>query len=258
MGPKHSHYQNNQLADVICQLRFPEILTINTTPPADFQELIRGHYPQFATNHEVQPPKIVGTPGNFQIASQPASVNYQFVSADGIWRVNLTSSFISLSCAQYNNWESFARQLDIPLAAFIKTYKPAYFERIGLRYLNVISRKALAIDDIPFSQLFQPPYLGILAQEELQERDASRSSVDAEVTLSGCCRLKLHTGPGMVRRNGKPDNEVKFIFDQDLFMPGNIPVNYAAGALETLHSQAVPFFQKAITTTLHEAMEPID
>lgn len=256
MDPKCVQYNHNQLADVICQLRFPEILSINTTPPADFQEQIRAQYPQFSTNHELSPPKIVGTPGNMQIATHPATINYQFTSQDGNWRVNLTSKFISISCAQYSNWETFARKLDAPLAAFIRIYKPAYFERIGLRYLNVISRIALGLENLPFSRLFQPPYLGILAQGGLSEQDANRSSVDAEVTLAGGCHLKLHAGPGMIRRNGIQDEEVKFIFDQDLFTPGNIPVNYAAGALETLHDQAVPIFRRAITDTLHNAMEP--
>ena len=256
MDTKHTQYSKNQLADVICQLRFPEILSINTTPPADFQDQIRIQYPQFSTNHEVSPPKIVGIPGNMQVATQPATVNYQFTSQDGNWRVNLTSKFISLSCAQYTNWEAFAKQLDAPLAAFIKIYMPAYFERIGLRYLNVISRIALGLDNLPFSFLFQPPYLGILAQETVAERDTVRSSVDAEASLAGGCHLKLHAGPGMICRNGMQDDEIKFIFDQDLFMPANIPVNYAAGALETLHDQAVPIFRAAITDTLHNAMEP--
>ena len=38
-------YRKNQLAEVICQLRFPEILTIETNIPAQFQEAIRGDFP---------------------------------------------------------------------------------------------------------------------------------------------------------------------------------------------------------------------
>ena len=34
-------YLDNQLADVICQLRFPEILSISVNPPATFQDMIR-------------------------------------------------------------------------------------------------------------------------------------------------------------------------------------------------------------------------
>ena len=37
-----THYRNAPAREVICQLRFPSILTINTVEPADFQEAIRG------------------------------------------------------------------------------------------------------------------------------------------------------------------------------------------------------------------------
>lgn len=249
-------YQKNQLADVICQLRFPEILTINANSPATFQEEIRSEYPQYSVKNETPAPKITGTPSGLQLENQPSTPNYQFMSADGIWRVNLTSRFISFACMRYPDWESFGKRLDVPLAAFIKTYKPAYFERIGLRYLNFISRKALNLEQVPFSELIQPTYLGILADEEVTEQAANRSSVDAELAIRGGCHVKIHAGPGIVKRNGQTDTEVNFIIDQDLFMTGNIPINYSAGALETLHAQAYPIFRGAITDLLHSAMEP--
>ena len=249
-------YRDNQLGEVICQLRFPEILTIGVNVPAAFQELIRYEYPKYSARKESPAPKLTGTPGQFRLENQPQTINYQFVSEDGIWRVNLTSKFISLACTRYIGWESFAKKLDKPLAAFIKTYKPAYFERVGLRYLNFISRKALNLEGVPFSELITPCYLGPLGEEDVVETSAARSSVDAEISLRGGCRVKLHAGPGMVKRPGQPDNEVKFVLDQDLYMPGNVPVNLSAGALQTLHAQAFPIFRGAITDLLHKAMGP--
>ena len=149
-----------------------------------------------------------------------------------------------------------AAKLDHPLAAFIKTYRPAFFERVGLRYLNFISRAALGLDGTSFKELLQPQYLGLLADEEIPEGSTSRNSVDAELAIRGGCRAKIHAGPGLVKRNGQPDQEIKFIFDQDLFMPGNVAVNHTAGALQTLHAQADSIFRGAITDTLHDAMEP--
>ena len=249
-------YRNNQLADVICQLRFPEILTIAATPPVEFQEAIRSDFPQFLRRQEAPAPKLSGAPGNFTLQNQPATVNYQFSSADGVWRVNLTSRFISLACSKYTRWEDFAAHLDKPLAAFIQIYKPAYFERVGLRYLNFISRQNLGLEGTPFSQLVAPCYLGLLMEEDVNEAAASRCSVDAEMAIRGGCRVKLHAGPGLVKRNGRQEQEVKFVFDQDLYMPGQVPVNLSAGALQTLHSQADSLFRGAITDTLHDAMEP--
>ena len=252
-----SIYRKNQLGEVICQLRFPEILTIEANIPAQFQEAIRQQFPRYSVRQEIPAPKLTGRPGNMVLENQPKSNNYQFVSADGRWRVNLTSKFISLACARYTDWEEFAAMLDKPLAAFIQIYRPAYFERVGLRYLNFISRQALDLSGTAFRELIQPQYLGLLADEEVMEANASRCSMDAELGLRGGCRAKIHAGPGLVKRNGQQDQEVKFVLDLDLYMAGNVPVNHSAGALQTLHSQAYSIFRGAITDTLHDAMEPI-
>lgn len=248
-------YSKNQLGEVICMLQFPEILTIAAKAPADFQEAIRADFPRYATLRE----PVTFHPGNPTQRTQPM-INHQFVSEDGLWKINLTSRFVSLACSRYTRWEDFATRLDKPLAAFIRIYQPAYFERISLRYLNFISRKNLGLDDTPFAQLMAPCYLGVLGQEGIQEQSTVRSTVDADFAIRGGCRVKLHAGPGMIRRPGaeNQDKELKFIFDQDLYIPGKLAVNLSAGALQTLHAQAWPIFRGAITDTLHNAMEPND
>ena len=241
---ERSILRKNQLAEVICQFRFPDILIIGTNPPAQFQEMIRGVFPQYSIRKETTP------------NAQKETINHQFSTADGIWRVNLTSNFISLSCRRYTRWEEFAQKLDKPLAAFIQTYTPAFFSRIGLRYLNFISRNSLGLDDVPFSDLIQPCYLGPLADEDVNEKSINRCTVDAQFPIRNGCTLNVHAGPGMVKRNGVAHNELHFIFDQDLFMSGNIPVNASTSALNTLHRQAYSVFRGAITNTLFDAMEP--
>ena len=249
-------YHRNQLADVICQLRFPEILTIGTTVPDKFQEAIRAEFPKYSKLQEMPAPKLAGPPGNLTMQKQEPTINHQFVSADGVWRVNMTSKFISLACARYTRWEDFAGKLDKPLAAFIQIYKPAYFERVGLRYVNFISRGDLGLPSTAFRELIESCYLGPMAEEDVQEKSCARCSIDVETAIRGGCRAKIHAGPGMVKRAGQQDKEVKFIFDQDLYMPGQVPVNLSAGALQTLHAQAWSIFRGAITNKLHEALDP--
>ena len=249
-------YERHQLAEVICQLRFPEILAIEANLPVEFQEAIRAEFPQFQRRQEMLAPKITGIPGNMTVQNQPLVTNYQFISADGIWRVNLTSKFISVTCSRYFSWEEFARRLDRPFAAFIKLYHPAYFERIGLRYLNFISRSALDLSDVSFRELSAPCYLGPLAEKDVSQDVVSKCTVDCELSLRGGCRAKLHAGPGLVKRNGKEDKEVKFIFDQDLYLPGQLQPSLLSGALQTLHYHADSIFRGAITEKLHDAMEP--
>ena len=54
-------------------------------------------------------------------------------------------------------------------------------------------------------------------------------------------RVKLHVGPGLIKRGGdNSDKEVKMIFDLDVSMSGNVPVNMAAASMQTVHTRPVP------------------
>lgn len=249
-------YQNNQIAEVICQLRFPQILSIDTTLPAHFQEAIREEYPNFITINETHQPRIINVQGNLHIDTPPPTKNYQFTSLDNTWRINLTNTFISLTCSHYSDWETFAKKLDTPLASLIQIYKPACFNRIGLRYLNFFSKEKLGLSDAQFSDLIHTPYLGIFNNTDIREDSVVRNNFDCEIALPGGCRVHIHTGPGHVSQNGVQDKELKFILDQDVYMTGNIPVQYSAGSLQTLHTHAYCVFSDVITDTLHDAMEP--
>ena len=41
-------YDRAQLAEVICQFRFPAILSIGAREPVDFQEAVRSMFPRYA------------------------------------------------------------------------------------------------------------------------------------------------------------------------------------------------------------------
>lgn len=249
-------YQTNQIAEVICQLRFPEILTIEANAPVDFQDAVRGTFPKYGVRKEVSSPRVTGVPGNMRLETPPPVNNYHFSSVDGAWRINLTSKFISLSCSNYTRWEDFANRLDLLLTAFITVYQPALFERIGLRYINAISRRDLNLTGTAYRDLIQSAYLGPLDDDSIQESAFHHCGVDFEINVGSAVRAKVHAGPGILSRNGQTDRESKFIFDQDLFMAGDIPVNHAAPSLDTIHTKAFRLFRGAITETLHDAMNP--
>ena len=88
---------------------------------------------------EQLPPQIV----NGKPVPQGTVNNYQFISEDSQWKVSLTKGFVALSTHGYLRWEEFAKRLDRVLAALIQLYQPAYFTRVGLRYINAIDRAAL-------------------------------------------------------------------------------------------------------------------
>ena len=128
-----------------------------------------------------------------------------------------------------------------------------------MRYVNIFSRRALELEGEPWRELIAAPYLGVLAEEDVVEGRTRKCSVDVELELDSSCRVRVHAGPGMVKKNvpnAPADTEVKFILDLDLSMSGQIDPRMAAAGLETLHGHSTPLFQGAITDKLHTALEP--
>lgn len=253
-------YRNAPAHEVICQLRFPTILSINAVAPADFQEAIREAFPQYVRREDVAAPKVTGLgSANPKVEQAPPVSNYNFLSADNVWKLNLTQDFIALSTLRYPGWEDFARQLDRPLAAFIKLYKPAFFQRVGLRYVNIFARSKLGLEEAKWADLIAPAYTAPLREPDVLEENFLNCATDLLFHMDSSCQAKLHAGPGRIKSNapGAPqDPEVKFILDMDLSMGGNVPCTLAAGALETLHIHAGRLFEGAVTDTLRTAMDP--
>lgn len=256
-----SRYPNAPVHEVICQLRFPTILTINSVEPADFQEAIRAEFPQYARRQDVTPPKVTGLGGpSPKVEQQPPITNYHFLSADGKWKLNLTENFIALSTLRYPGWPEFARMLDKPLASFIRIYQPAYFQRVGLRYVNLISRQKLGLEGTPWAELIAPAYTGPLREPDVAEDSVLNCGCDLVLKLDSSCQAKIHAGPGRIKNNAPgavQDLELKFIFDMDLSMNGQTPCTLAAAALETLHGHSTRLFEGAVTDRLRDAMELI-
>ncbi|MEG2037953.1 MAG: TIGR04255 family protein, partial [Ruthenibacterium sp.] len=188
------HYDHRSVNEVICQLRFPTILAIDKDEPAAFQDAIRADFPRYAVQQETAPKAPDGT--------QPSAItNYSFLSADNLWKINLTRGFLALSTLQYTDWASFAHLLDRSLVQFIRLYEPAFFERIGLRYVNIFSRSKLGLDGVPFSELFSPAYLGPLSQKDVREENLIKCAIDLDLKLDSSCTAKIHAGPGRLKSN---------------------------------------------------------
>ena len=185
-------YRRSPLIEVICQLRFPDILKIEAHEPADFQDAIRQVYPQYAKRIEQLPPQNAGG----KMVEQGTVNNYQFISADGGWKVSLTKGFIALSTTRYTRWEEFAKRLDVVLAAFIKIYQPAYFTRVGLRYMNAVNKAALGFAETPWHELIAPGYLGLMATAPVRSTNRRSSCWTSMCSLTAKCpsgRLRAHS-----------------------------------------------------------------
>lgn len=116
-------YARAPLVEVICQLRFPTILSIGTKEPAEFQEAIRKDFPSMRPVRSSSP-KVVKKGNATALEPQKPITNYNFISEDGRWKLNLTQGFIALSTLSYTRWEDFATRLDRPWPSLSSSTSP--------------------------------------------------------------------------------------------------------------------------------------
>jgi uncharacterized protein (TIGR04255 family) len=251
-------YAHNPLDQVVCQLRFPPILKIDVGLPAEFQERVRSEFPSFSEQSEWSMP-IPADPNNpippeilRQMVQVAGNRNFQFVSADAGWKLNLTHSFLALTADNYRRWERFREFLDLAISAFAEVYQPASFSRIGLRYINTIRRTTLGLTDIPWSSLLRPELLGSLAAAGL---------VPHVQHFESAHDFLLENGRGHVRCVArtvvhKESGEQCFQIDSDFSDTGRIAPAEVYGLLDYFNQRAGRLLRWAITERLHKAMEP--
>lgn len=251
-------YKKNPLDNVICQLRFPPILKIDTEIPSSFQEMIRQDYPNltessewvFETTSGTQ--KVPSDEIKQILQSAGNKKNYEFSSVDGKWKVNLTRNFLSLSTSNYRRWEEFRDRLKSPLEALINVYKPTHFSRLGLRYVDVIVRSQLGLNNVPWKQLINNNLLGALASSDIGDSVQNFESTYF-IQLSGKNSMLR-----MVARTVKKADtgETCFMIDSDFSDASEHSEEEVIGKLDYLHLGATRMIRWCIKNRLHKAMEP--
>ena len=251
-------YKINPLERVICQLRFPPILKIDAEIPAVFQDRVRGDYSTFRETSQSNFP----IPQNLkdqipvdvlkQIGGFSGEKNYEFSSEDSQWTINLSRTFIALSTTKYQRWAQFKEKLNGPLSAFIDIYSPAFFSRIGLRYVNVIKRSALGLNNCDWSELLQPYVLGVVTSPLMRERILNLET-NHEIQLSDQeSRVRIVTR--LVK--SVDGDEQCYMIDSDLFNNSKKDTNQAIEKLDYLNQRASRLIRWCITDRLDRAMEP--
>lgn len=246
-------YSRNPLVEVICQLRFPKILRIETSAPVDFQESIRAEYPTLNTSHAVELPFLSNPQANPSPVMIGQGLAYEFVDKGGEWKLVLSSDFIALSTLRYKKWEDFSARLSNAISLLMKHYSPSHFTRIGLRYQDLIIRSELELVQHPWRSLLQPSIIGPFASENLAEQDF------IEALSVFACRLDydeaaLRVRHGLARKEGS--EELGYLIDADFYIENITEVSDAIHSLDRFNREAGNFFRWCITKELQQALKP--
>ena len=248
-------YKNNPLDKVICQLRFPPILKIDTKVPDEFQERIRDSFPEFSEKAEIKLPIFKSAQNDTPAEITPmGNKNYEFSSEDKVWTINLTRTFLALSTKKYERREDFRTHFKTPLQAFIEIYKPSVFSRVGLRYIDIIRRSDLNLTDIPWSELLKSRVLWLLGSSEVN-RNIRSFQAQCEIELDDKTSIaRVITG---LVDGQKPDEEC-FMIDTDFFTTNKTAISDVESKMDYFHIQGSRLIQWLITERLHNAMEPVN
>lgn len=252
MEAKRVRYEKSPLVEVIFQLRFPTILSINARQPVEFQELIRKQFPFYEEGIEQQNEFLI-TPaiGQAQVKTSQ-NKNYSFVSADNSYKVNLTSTFIAVSTLNYTQWEHFKEKIEYVISIFEKVYEPAFYTRVGLRYIDVIERSSIGLNERKWTELVQPHVLGIVANHE----EGINSYVSEAEFKDPNDGIGTKTHFEFVHANG--NEETSLLIDCDYFKNETVPAEKMIELADSLHTHSSSFLRTAIKDDLHNAMQPVE
>ncbi len=234
----------------VCQVRFPQILKIDSALPVDFQEAIRDRFPVFEKKFVAS---IHGMSAELlQLVNNTAGIGaYTFRDETNHMQVTLNSSSISYAVNQPTRWETISDSLYFCIEALIKAYNPTFFSRVGLRYTNVIYKSRLGLDDIPWSELINSDLLGGIRNSYFL-----KYAIDSRNTL----RLKDELGFILIQygynvKEKQPDIS-SYILDFDIYQDERCEIHAVTDFVERAHARARRILRWSITDKLHEAMGP--
>lgn len=253
-------YNKCPLVEVTYQVNYPTILAIDANEPVDFQKLIMEKYPNYDLKTEFQGEVKVNMENDDMDASASMSRQQKrkihiFVSEDQKWRIALAKNMLAFTTVDYKYWEDMVLKSKDVIKAFVDSYKPLYFTRVGLRYIDAFDRVELKLEDTPWDKLLKPHVCGCLGYRTDEEVKVKSSIVNSEIMVNDVF-IKLAAGSGMIdRHDGNLPHEA-FILNCDYYYNKKISIDNLFQTAEKLHNQSHSFFRESITNELHYAMKP--
>jgi uncharacterized protein (TIGR04255 family) len=256
-------YQNNPLAEVVCQIRFERSNLQEDALAALRGTLAGAGYSNTYTEETAQiTVRVSAGEAALQKDAPPPRVHH-FAAPDQALRVSASSQFIALTCTRYESWAAFKPRMLDAVALFVRVCGPAPTSRIGLRYKDVIAREPLGLEGVPWSDLLAPFVLGPLARTDLTlegavpELDVESFAFQSSLRLEDC-KLLLQGGLLFTLERDR----TAFLVDSDFFVddaPDDLLSSAASldEVLERLHKSAGALFSKTILRRLHDALKPV-
>lgn len=245
----------------MAQLRFPPILRIEAESPAKFQEAIRDRhalYRQVVASGQL-PPDVPSPVRQLIQGLGPAAgpLQHVFETQDRTSSVTLSRECVIVRTTAYSRWEEFREQLNRVRETLEGIYRPNSYTRLGLRYVDVVRRSILGLNDVPWRELLNPAIGGELSSREFGESiDSAQRRLHCK--LDGENRfLTLNTGIALAEpADPAGATEKCFLIDADFHTHKPTENANVTAALDTFNRTSGNLFRWAIRPRLRDALEP--
>ncbi len=227
---------NAPLMEVICQARYSPILRILKDPPSDVQEAILDRFPRFEGFAEFE--------GVGRL--------YRFRTADEHVTFTLGSDSFSLATDRYGVWDDFGRDLDLVHNAVQQVYRIPFYNRIGLRYVNIFDTSRTGKDSLSeLSTLLRPELTTLLNTEAWEQPE----ELVTQLMLKGSeGKLIMRIGAKPEADEGKP---ILFL-DLDFFDEGQLPTDDLTDRCKRYHDAIYDAFRWSLNDDTLGTFEPIE
>ena len=250
-------YEVNPLDPVICQLRFPTILRITNEDPVAFQEAVRKKYPKYerVSSPEFQfPPELPKEVANLLFPEQGPRP-HRFSESNRRRSFVLSQDSISYTDSDYRSWEEFSGDLFPAIETLNEVYEIGYYSRVGLRYVNKISRSELGITNHPWTELLNPIILGAMGDKTFGE-EVTASAGQFEALIDDLEGATVKVKYGLIPPNRDEITDSVFKIDIDFGVTGEIEHAQVRTILGKFNEMDRGLFQWSIKKRLHQAMGP--
>lgn len=247
-------FDTETLSQVICQLRFPQVLAIGTRPPDVFQEIIRTEYPIYRKQNAVgavgAPPELSQFLEQLPMMPGPEATTHWFDTLDGDRAISLGTNFVAVTAKRYPRWEGMRAEVERAVSALEETYAPAFYERVGLRYQDLINRDEVGLEHRDWADLLNPSMVSLLGA------GLNIDSAADQIVTSALLHLDEPEGALVHLRHGVGgSSEHTYELDADFYIDNQtIERGPALDQLDRLNHEEGNLFRWAIRDELRDAL----
>lgn len=252
-------YKINPLKQVICQFRYPAILKVSAETPVQFQEAIRSDYPLYEERtslpsnlHPFVKEGVSALLASLPLTAKAGLREHHFFTDDLNRMLSLTQEFISVTDNHYVDWQTFRTQVASAEEILKQIYSPADYERVGLRYVDMVDRKAIGVPEKPWSELLNPSFIGILGAPGLASDELQALTTEATLSIPDVEEGYVNIKHGLAK--AQQSEEQIYVIDADFFTSRRRDSDESLQVLDRFNKWAGHLFRWAAKNSLRDAL----